>query len=94
MKNKIIVNFSNIISEMETKSLKLCFVRDNNSIFIIDTNNDMYQIEMYRSGSYLEKLIEEGTTAEFNCVDASNIGEWRKEFWGISEVKKFMKHVL
>jgi hypothetical protein len=92
--NKITVNFNNIVSELETKGLKLCFIKDNNSIFIIDTNNNMYQIETYRVGSYLDKLIKEGINVNFNYIDKSlskNIAEWKKEIWDVSEVENFIK---
>lgn len=93
MENKIIINFNNIVSELETKGLKLCKVKDR-SWFVVDSQNNMYHIELYRSGSYLDQLIKDGITVEFNYVDASlskNIGEWEKEIWGVSEVKDFIK---
>jgi len=94
MKKNITVNFNNIISELETKGLKLCFRKNKVGTFIIDSQNNMYQMELYRQGSYLDKLIKEGVTVEFDYVEASlskNIGEWEKEIWDVSEVKNFMK---
>jgi hypothetical protein len=89
MKTKIIINFKNVVSELESKDLKLCFLR-NRGLFIEDSNNNLYQMELNRSGSYLDKLIKEGTVVEFNLVDASYISEWEKELWDVSEVKNFM----
>jgi hypothetical protein len=56
-------------------------------------------MELYRQGSYLDKLIKDGVIVEFNYVDASlsqNIGEWEKEVWDVSSVKDFMirQHLL
>jgi hypothetical protein len=93
MEKKIVINFKNIISELETKNIKLCFLK-NRSWFVVDSQNNMYQIETYRYGSYLDNLIKKGITVEFNHVDVSiskNIGDWEKEIWGVSEVKDFMK---
>lgn len=92
MENKIVVNFNNIISELEIKGLKICFLK-NRGIFIIDSQNNMYQKEI-NTPSYLDELIKKGITVEFNYIDASiskNIGEWEKEIWEVSEVKNFIK---
>lgn len=94
MENKIIINFGNIVSELETKNLKLCLRKNKVGMFIIDSQNNMYQIETYRAGSYLDQLIKDGITVEFNYIEASlskNIGEWEKEIWDVSEVKDFIK---
>jgi hypothetical protein len=90
MENIITINFKNIISELESKNLKLCFIKDR-SWFVEDSKNNLYQIESYRYGSYLDKLIKDGITVEFNLVDASYIGDWEKEIWDIEKVKDFMK---
>ena len=47
MKKNITVNFNNIISELETKGLKLCFRKNKVGTFIIDSQNNMYQMELY-----------------------------------------------
>lgn len=98
MKNKIVVNFKSILPELESKNIKLCFLK-NRGIFIEDNQNNMYQMDISNHGSYLDKLIKDGTTIEFDIVDISiskNIGEWEKEIWGIPEVSNFMKrqHLL
>lgn len=82
MENKIVVNFKNIISELESKNLKICFIRNMPSLFLIDNKNNLYQMELYRQGSYLDKLIKDGIAVEFNLVNtllSKNIGEWEKK---------------
>jgi hypothetical protein len=93
MKNKIIINFKNIISELERRKLKLCFIKDK-GMFIEDNQNNLYQMELYRYGSYLDKLIKDGTVVKFNLVDSSYIGDWEKEIWDISRLKNFMERQL
>lgn len=91
--NKIMVNFKNIISELEEKNLKLCFLQ-NRGMFILDSENNMYNFDRYKYGSYLDNLIKKGITVEFNCIDASisqNIGDWEREIWGVTEVENFIK---
>lgn len=89
MNNKIILNFKNIISELENKELKIVFLK-NRGIFIEDKQNNMYQID-YHYSSYLDNLIEKGAIVEFNLVDDSYIMDWEKEIWEIPEVKAFIK---
>ena len=93
MENKIVLNFKNIISEMESKELKLIFVKDK-GIFIEDKKNNLYIIETYYHGGYIDNFIKKGIIVEFNLVDNSlskNIMDWEKEIWGVSEVKDFIK---
>jgi hypothetical protein len=92
--NKIIINFGNIVSELETRNLKLCLRKNKVGMFIIDSENNMYNIEMYRSGSYLDQLIKDGIIVEFNYIEASlskNIGEWEKEIWDVEKIKDFIQ---
>jgi hypothetical protein len=96
---KIVIDFKNILSELEGKILKICFIKNKPSLFIEDNQNNLYQMELYRQGSYLDKLIKDGTIVEFNVVDtliSQNIGEWEKEIWDVSAVKSFMirQHLL
>jgi hypothetical protein len=93
MENKIVLNFKNIISEMESKELKLIFVKDK-GIFIEDKKNNLYIIETYYHGGYIDNFIKKGIIVEFNLVDNSlskNIMDWKKEIWGVSEVKDIIK---
>lgn len=70
MENTIVLNFKNILSELESKELKLCFLKDR-GIFIEDIQGNLYGIEIYRHGSYLDSLIKDGTIVKFNLVDAT-----------------------
>lgn len=89
MKNKIIINFKNIVSELQTKKLRLCFLI-NRGLFILDEYNNLYQMELYRVGSYLDNLIKKEITVEFNYVDSKNINDNEKEIWSISDVENFI----
>jgi len=90
MENEIILNFKNIIQGLENKNIKLCFIKDK-GIFIEDTQKNLYVMETYWHGSYLNRLIKDGTIVKFSLVDATNIEDWEKEIWGVPEVKAFMK---
>lgn len=89
MKNKIIINFKNIVSELQTKKLRLCFLI-NRGLFILGEYNNLYQMELYRVGSYLDNLIKKEITVEFNYVDSKNINDNEKEIWSISDVENFI----
>ncbi|BDR74323.1 hypothetical protein K144316041_p21620 (plasmid) [Clostridium tetani] len=92
MNNIIVIDFKNIISELENKNLKICFLKDRD-IFIEDKQKKLY-MKNYRSHSYLDKLIEDGDIVTFNLIDdkiSKNIGNWEKEIWGVFEVKDFIK---
>lgn len=92
MKN-ITVDFKNLLSELELKNLTLCFMR-NGFIFIEDNQNNLYQMETIRVGSYLDQLIKDGIIVNFHQVEpllVKNIGEWEKKRWDISTVEDFMK---
>ena len=92
MNNKIIINFKNIVSELKTKKLRLCFLI-NRGLFLIDRCNNLYQMELYRVGSYLDNLIKHGITVEFNYIDSKNINDSEKEIWSISDVENFIKNI-
>lgn len=92
-KKEITINFKNMLTELESKNLNLCFLK-NRGLFIEDNQRNLYQMEVYRRGSYLNKLIKDGIVVKFHQVDdfkSKNVGEWEKEVWGVSEVKDFMK---
>lgn len=83
MENIIEVNFKNILTEMESKRFNLCFLNEN--WFIEDNQKNLYQMETYRVGSYLDNLIEKGITVKFHKVEKSiseNI-EKRKKTYGV-----------
>lgn len=92
-KNEIFIDFKNLLSELETKKVKLCFLKDR-GLYIEDDQNNLYQMEIERQGSYLNKLIEDGIAVNFHQVESlisKNIGDWEKEIWGVSEVEGFIK---
>jgi hypothetical protein len=96
VKMTITVDFKNILSELKLKNLKICFLKKNigRCIFIEDSQNNLYQMEVYRQVSYLDNLIKNGIVVNFHQVKMSlskNIRDWEKEIWSISEVEAFMK---
>lgn len=89
----IVINFKNILSELESKKTKLCFLKGR-GLFIEDDQKNLYQMEVYRQGSYLDRLIKDGIVVKFHQVEnftSENIGDWEKEIWGVSEVESFIK---
>lgn len=90
MDNIIVLNFKNIIQELDNKNIKLCFIKDK-GLFIEDIQKNLYKMENYWHGSYLDKLIKDGIIVKFSLIDATNIKDWEKEIWGIFEVKAFME---
>ncbi|MEC4565371.1 hypothetical protein L8C07_05390 [Paenibacillus sp. CMAA1739] len=91
MEKKVIVNFNDVLSELEKKKIKLCFLRGK-GLFIEDEHKELYQMEMHRHSSCLDKLIEEGVSVEFNVVEnfVGVINDWEKEVWSVPEVKAFI----
>lgn len=92
MTNTIVVNFKNIVSEMKSKELKLFFFR--NGHFVEDAQGNIYAIEIYYHGSYLDKLITDGNIIQFNHVDASvvhTVKDYEKQVWEASEVEAFIE---
>lgn len=90
MKDTVVLNFKNVVPELESKNLKLCFLKNSNGIFIEDAQGNLYVIETYRHGSYLDRLIKDGIVVEFNRLDNS-IEDWKKEIWGVPEVEAFIE---
>lgn len=85
------IDFKNIVSELESKELKLCYFR--NGHFVEDTQGNLYAIEILYHGSYLDKLIKDGNVIEFNRIDDSvvqTVKDYEKKVWGISEVEDFI----
>lgn len=90
---EMIIDFKNILSELDSKKSKLCFLKDR-GLFIEDDQKNLYQMEIYRQGSYLDRLIKDGIVVKFYRVDTfktKNIEDWEKEIWDVSEVESFMK---
>jgi hypothetical protein len=92
MTKAIVLNFKNILSELKSQNLKLCFLK-NRGLFIEDNQGNLYQMEAYRYGSYLDNLIKNGIVVKFYQVEnylSNKIGDWEKEVWDISAVEGFM----
>jgi len=87
---QIIINFGDLIHNLENNNVKLCFLK-NRGIFLENTKKELYQMEAYYIGSYLDKLIKNKTVINFKKVNTDFIEEWEKEVWEIKELKEFMK---
>lgn len=64
----ITLNFENILSEMKNKDIKF-ILGIGNTMCIEDSQKNLYQIETYYHGSYLEKMIKNGYTVTFNPIE-------------------------
>lgn len=90
--NKIVINYGNLINELKDKELRLFFRKtDNVGIFIQDNKDNVYQIETYWVGSYLDKMIKNKVCAEFIQVDKNIIKDWEKDFIDWQYVENFIK---
>lgn len=92
MKEKII-NFGNIVSELENNQLKIVFLK-NKGMFLQDRDSNLYQLETYMHGSYLDNLIKNKKMVTFLPIPreiSKNIRCWEKEIWEIKDVKDFIK---
>ena len=88
----ITINFGDIINEMRSKKVNICFVKDR-GIFI-EHNNNLYQIEIKKYGSYLDKIIINKEIINFDIVDDTYIYDCEKEYYNIKKIKNFIKNVI
>lgn len=95
-KNNVVLDFGNIVSELETKNLKLLKIKDNNNLFVVDCDGNLYGIEPYYAGGYLDRFIGEKFVISFERMEqpARNFEDWRKEFMDASWVKSFIERVV
>lgn len=79
--NKITINFGDLVNELKNKGLRI-FIRKtyNTSMFIQDNQDNVYQIEDYFMGSYLDKMIKNKVCVEFIQVDKNIIKDYEKDF--------------
>lgn len=85
MNNTITLDFGNLENELKNKNLKLCFIKTNmNNIYVEDAKGILYQIELYRIGSYLDRLKEDKTKVIFEQIDKSNIKEYQQSYYNMS----------
>ena len=52
---KIIIDFGDLVSELKNKKLELCNRKTSVGLFLLDTQSNLYIIEDYYLGSYLDK---------------------------------------
>lgn len=93
MKKSITVNFKDIVPVLKAEDLKICFIHDR-WLFIEDNQGNLYQMENYYVGSYLDKLIKDEAVVNFKLVDASSINgtsTMKKELWDAVKVQEFME---
>lgn len=90
MKNSITIDFGNIVAEMKDKNINLCLIKDK-SWFVEDSQKNLYQIDLYKHGSYLDNLIKNGRNVTFNIIKPNLIEDWEKEIWTIKDVEDFIK---
>lgn len=99
MSKCVTVDFSKVISELENKKLNICFVKFGDPLHpqtrfcIEDFKNNVYDMETYYSGSYLEKLINCKAVVNFYLIENFNIKENQKERWSICQLNDFIKMI-
>lgn len=92
--NDIIINFGDVVVELKNKELVLCNRKTSVGLFLLDKQNNLYMIENYYLGSFLDELIRNKTVVEFKLVDASlrdNIGDWELEIQDGEWIENFIK---
>lgn len=96
MNNNIVLDFGNIVSELETKNLKLLKIKDNNGLFVVDSAGNLYGIEPYYAGGYLDRFIGEKYIISFELMEqpTRDFEDWRKKFMDASWVKSFIERVV
>ena len=90
----ITIDFGNILSELESKNLKLCFVEGvhNWGLSLEDHNKNLYQMETYYSHSWLGRLIENESVVKFEYFDPTPpVEDWEKEVWDVARVKQYVE---
>lgn len=75
----ITLNFRDILSEMKNKDIKI-ILGIGNTMCIEDNQKNLYQIEPYYYGSYLDKMIENGCNVTFNPIEAKQT-EYLNDFY-------------
>lgn len=93
----IVIDFKNIISELEAKDVHLCSVYSdvhNWGLCLEDNERNLYIMERYYSHSYPNHLIDNGSVVKFERVDVSisnNVGDWERNVWKQSDLLNFIK---
>lgn len=86
----VTVDFKNVVSELENKELSIGLINNNiHSICLEDTKGNVYMIETYWNGSYLDGLINKGIAVEFNRLENPLYNGWVKK-WNVSEFRDYL----
>ena len=90
------MDFGNIVSELETKNLQLLKIKDNNGLFVVDGEGNLYGIETYYAGGFLDRFIGEKFIISFEPIEqpTRDFEDWRKEFMDASWVKSFIERIV
>lgn len=96
MNDKIVLDFGSIVSQMESEGLRLLTVKDNNTLFVVDDKDNLYAIEPYYAGGYLDRFIGERNVVSFELVEQPviNFEDWRKKFLDAAWVKDFIERTV
>ena len=96
MNNKIVLDFGSIVSQMESEGLRLLTVKDNNTLFVVDGNENLYAIEPYYAGGYLDRFIGERNVVTFELVEqpTRDFEDRRKQFMDASWVESFIERIV
>lgn len=96
MNDKIVLDFGSIVSQMESEGLRLLTVKDNNSLFVVDDKDNLYAIESYYAGGYLDRFIGERNVISFELIEQPviNFEDWRKQFLDVAWVKDFIERIV
>lgn len=93
----MVVDFKNLLPEMENKNFRLCIVHSDLhpwGLCLEDNQSNLYQMETYFDKSYLHRLIEDGVVVKFERVKVSlnkSIGDWEKNYMDVSAVRDFIR---
>ena len=92
MKEKTI-NFGNLLNELKRKQVKIVFV-ENKGLFLEHEETNLYMMELFYQGSYLDKLIKKGAKVNFFMLDknvSKNIDKCKKKIWTLKDINDFIK---
>lgn len=87
MEQTIVLNFGDIVSEMESNGIKLWLVETKNW-FVEDKDHNLYHIERPQ---YLDKMIRDKATVQFSRLQYKLIDGQHKEVLTAKDVKAFIE---
>lgn len=93
------INFKEIFSEIKEKDVKI-ILGIGNTMCIEDNKSNLYEIETYYHGSYLEKMIKNGYVVTFNKLEKKQsehlktLYENKVEIFDYNKMKDFYKNVV